>query len=84
MSLAEGGYIDFAYIRYEARHAGLFRELFKRILDRARAGGLSRLWVHASLTAEPAFAALGFVARQREQVTVRGEGLERFEMEMAL
>ena len=84
MSLAEGGYIDFAYIRAEARHAGLFRELFKRILDRARAKGVRLLWVHASLTAEPAFSALGFVARQREQVTVGGEVLDRFEMEMIL
>ncbi len=61
-----------------------FRELFKRILDRARAEGVRLLWVHASLTAEPAFSALGFVARQREQVTVGGEGLDRFEMEMIL
>jgi putative acetyltransferase len=84
MSLAEGGYIDFAYIRAEARHAGLFRELFKRILDRARAKGLPLLWVHASLTAEPAFSALGFAARRREQVRVGGEVLDRFEMEMIL
>ena len=84
MSLAEGGYIDFAYIRAEARGAGLFRELFKRILDVARAKGVRSLWVHASLTAEPAFAALGFVARKREQVTIGGEVLDRFEMEMIL
>jgi putative acetyltransferase len=84
MSLAEGGYIDFAFLRAEARGAGLFRELFKRIVDLARGKGLPLLWVHASLTAEPAFSALGFVARQREQVTVRGEVLERFEMEMIL
>ena len=62
----------------------MFRESFKRILDRARAKGLRLLWVHASLTAEPAFSALGFVARRREQVTIRGEVLDRFEMEMAV
>ena len=84
MSLADGGYIDFAYIRAEARHAGLFRELFKRILDRARAKGVRLLWVHASLTAEPAFSAVGFVARRREQVTIGGEVLDRFEMELTL
>jgi putative acetyltransferase len=84
MSLAEGGYIDFAYIRAEARGAGLFRELFKRIWERARAKSVPLLWVHASLIAEPAFSALGFVARQREQVTIGGEVLDRFEMEMIL
>jgi putative acetyltransferase len=62
----------------------LFRELFKRILDRALAKNLRVLWAHASLTAEPAFAALGFVARRREQVTIGGEVLYRFKMEMIL
>ena len=33
---------------------------------------------------EVMFAALGFVARRREQVTVGGEVLDRFEMEMIL
>ncbi len=84
MSLAEGGYIDFAYIRPKERGAGLFRELFKRILDRAQAKDVRLLWVHASLTAEPAFAAVGFVARHREQVTIGSEVLDRFEMEMVL
>jgi putative acetyltransferase len=84
MSLAEGGYVDFAYIRLEARGAGLFRELFQRILERAQTKGLPLLWVHASLTAELAFSALGFVARQREQVTIGGEVLDRFEMETIL
>ncbi len=84
MSLAEGGYIDFAYIRAEARGAGLFRALFQRILERAREKGVRLLWVHASLTAEPAFAALGFVARKREQVNIGGEVLDRFEMDMTL
>ena len=83
-SLAEGGYIDFAYIRAEARGAGLFREFFKRILDRARAKGLPLLSLHASLTAEPAFSALGFVVRKREQVTIGREVLDRCEMEMIL
>ena len=41
-------------------------------------------WAHASLTAEPAFAALGFLARRREQVTIGGEVLDRFKMEMIL
>jgi hypothetical protein len=58
--------------------------LFRRLFDRARAKGVRLLRVHASLTAEPAFAALGFVARQREQVTIGGEVLNRFEMEMIL
>ena len=85
MSLTEGGYIDFAYVRAEAQGTGLFRELFKRILEHARAKGLRLLWVHASLTTEPAFSALGFVARRRERVRIGGEVLlDRFKMGMIL
>jgi hypothetical protein len=63
---------------------GLHSASCSSILDRARAKKLALLWVHASLTAEPAFSALGFVVRQREQVTVGGEVLDRFKMEMIL
>ena len=31
LSLAEGGYVDFAYIRPEAQHTGLFRQLLARL-----------------------------------------------------
>ncbi|WP_161956884.1 GNAT family N-acetyltransferase [Sphingosinithalassobacter portus] len=83
MSLAEGGYIDFAYILPPARGTGLFRRLFAAIAEEAVRQGISRLWVHASLMAEPAFAACGFTVTQREQVTIGTETLDRCEMELA-
>ena len=58
MSLAAEGYIDFAYIRPQAQHSGLFRQMFQRIEERALARGDRLLWVHASLMAQPAFAAV--------------------------
>ena len=84
MSLAAGGYIDFAYIRPDAQHSGLFRRLFQRIEERARSRGDRLLWVHASLSAQPAFAAMGFTIRHGEVVELGGQQLERFEMEMPL
>jgi putative acetyltransferase len=84
MSLAGGGYIDFAYIRPAAQGTGLFRQLIARIEDRARANGVGLLWVHASLAAHPAFAAVGFVTRKQEEVELGTERLKRFEMEKAL
>jgi len=33
VSLAGGGYVDFAYIRPEAQHTGLFRQLLARVLN---------------------------------------------------
>ena len=84
MSLAPGGYIDFAYIRPEARGTGLFREMGNRIVEQARSRGFERLWVHASLTAQPAFAALGFTLTRKEVVTIGSEQFQRAEMERRL
>lgn len=84
MSLAAGGYIDFAYIRPEAQHTGLFRQMLMRIIERAAAERVPRLWTHASLMAEPAFASLGFAMSERQRVTIGQESLERCEMEMWL
>ena len=84
MSLAAGGYLDFAFIRPRAQHSGLFRLLLGQIEARALETGATSLWTHASLTAEPAFAALGFEIRKREQVVLGGETFDRCEMEKRL
>jgi putative acetyltransferase len=84
MSLADAGYVDFAYIRAEAQHTGLFRQLLTRIVERAIARGEPVLWTHASLMAEPAFAAFGFVVRRRECIGIGEENLDRCEMELRL
>ena len=84
MSLAAQGYIDLAYIRPQAQHSGLFRRMFQRIEDRALERGDRRLWVHASLMAQPAFAAVGFTTNHSEWVQLGPEQLRRFEMEKPL
>ncbi|HEX8061869.1 MAG TPA: GNAT family N-acetyltransferase [Allosphingosinicella sp.] len=84
MTLAGGGYIDLAFIRPGARHTGLFRQLLSRIVERALAKGEPRLWTHASLSAEPAFAAHGFAVVRRERVRVGDQELDRCEMERRL
>jgi putative acetyltransferase len=84
MSLCRNGYVDFAYIRPAAQGTGLFRQMFRQIEERASLLGIELLWVHASLAARPAFAAVGFTVRKREVVEIGGERLERFEMEKTL
>ena len=84
VSLATGGYVDFAYIRPEAQHTGLFRQLLMRIIHRALENGECRLWTHASLMAEPAFGKLGFMIRKRERVRIGDQDFDRCEMEMVL
>lgn len=83
-SLAEGGYVDFAYIRPEAQHTGLFRQLLSRIVERAVEKREPLLWTHASLMAEPAFAKLGFTIRKRERVRIGNQEFDRCEMEKLL
>lgn len=84
MSLETGGYIDFAYIRPEAQGTGLFRRLFAQIEAQARAISETRLWTHASLMTEPAFAAVGFEVIERQIVQIGGESFKRAKMELML
>lgn len=84
MSLAAQGYIDFAYIRPEAQGSGLFRRLFAMIEDKARSQNEPRLWTHASLMAQPVFAAVGFAVVERQLVEIGGESLQRAKMEKLL
>lgn len=80
MTLEPGGYIDFAYIRPEAQGTGLFRALFERLLVRATAAGETELSTHASLMAQPAFAAIGFSVDHHETVEIDGQTLARARM----
>lgn len=70
MSLASYGYIDCAFIRPSAQGTGVFRRLYESIEVLARRNNETRLWVHASLMAQPAFGAMGFVITKRETVQV--------------
>ena len=84
MSLAPKSYIDFAYIRPSAQGSGLFRRLYCEIEKLALANGEARLWVHASLMAQPAFSAMGFVITKEESVQLGDEMFDRFEVEKLL
>ena len=84
MSLADGDYIDFVFTRPVARGTGLFRQMLEHVEGLARTRGTDLLWVHASLNAQPAFAATGFTVRHKEEVAIGSESLERYEMEKTI
>lgn len=84
MSLDAEGYIDFAYIRPAAQGSGLFRRMFDAIEQKARDKGEQRLWVHASLMAQPAFARMGFTVVEQQVVNIGEQSFERAEMEKVL
>ncbi|MDJ0921424.1 MAG: GNAT family N-acetyltransferase [Henriciella sp.] len=80
MTIEPGGYIDFAYIRPQAQGSGLFRRLFEMIERYARDHGETELMTHASLMAQPAFAAMGFTLELRQEVHIGAEKLMRAQM----
>ena len=84
MTLDAAGYIDLAFVRPEHQRKGVFRALYAVIEARARALGLRRLTVHASLMAQPAFRGVGFSVIQHEKVDCGGVFLPRAEMEKVL
>ena len=84
MTLDATGYIDLVFILNAYRGQGIFRALFAVIEEKANAQALPRLSTHASLTAQPAFQAMGFSVIQHETVTRAGEELRRAEMEKHL
>ena len=84
VSLADGGYVDFAYIRSETQQTSLFRQLLTHVVKRAIGKGERLLWTHANLMAEPAFAKLGFTIRKRERVHIGDQDFDRCEMEKPL
>lgn len=81
MSIAPDGYIDLAYIRPPMQGTGLFRHLFDWIENHSLERGDDRMWVHASLMAQPAFAAMGFAVVEHQTVNIGGESFDRAEME---
>ena len=81
VSLMPDGYVDFAYIRPAMQGKGLFRKLYMKIEIRAQERGITHLTTHASLMAQPAFAAVGFKVVQHEEVQIRGEVFKRAKME---
>jgi len=81
MSLATNGYIDLAYIRPSAQGTGVFRLLYESIEKLAQKNEEARLWVHASLMAQPAFNAMGFRITKKETVEIGDQALDRFDME---
>lgn len=84
MTLEPPGYVDFAYIRPASQGQGLFRRLYDAVEQEAKNRGQTRLHVHASLMAQPAFAAVGYQVVAEETVDIRGERFRRFAMEKSL
>jgi len=81
MTLASEGYVDFAYVLPSCQGTGIFKLMYFELENYARSIGQLRLWVHASLMAEPAFRSVDFQVTKQEKVPIGDQLLDRFEME---
>lgn len=66
--LQANGYIDMFFVAPAHARQGVARALMAHLHQQAALRGISRLWAHVSLAAEPFFAAQGFVVEERQEV----------------
>ena len=78
--LRADGYLDRFFVHHERQRAGIGRRLLAAIEQHARACGLSRIFLEASLTARPFFESAGYRVDEAQTVTVRGVELDNFKM----
>ena len=73
IAVRRDSYINLVFILPHARGRGMFR----RLMAKAETVFPGTMTVHASLQAEPAFAALGFEVQERERIPRNGQILRR-------
>ncbi|WP_291853888.1 GNAT family N-acetyltransferase [Bradyrhizobium sp.] len=83
-SLKGADHIDMLYVHPSVAGQGIASMLVEALEKLAAARGAKSLTVDASDTAEPVFRKRGFVATQRNTVTINGEWLANTTMQKAL
>lgn len=78
------GYIDHFFVAPAFARQGVARLLMAHIHAQAAARGITQLHADVSLTAEPFFAATGFVVHQRQEVVRAGAVLRNARMAKTL
>ena len=82
--LEPNGHVDMLYVHPDFQRRGVARALLQHVEKAARAMDLCRLHTEASITARPAFEAVGFRVIVPQTVTVRGESMTNYRMEKRL
>jgi len=82
--LENNGHVDCFYCHHAYQRREVGSAIFRRIEEKARILGLTRLFTEASITAKPFFAAGGFTVVKQQTVICRGVELTNFVMEKAL
>lgn len=75
--LSDAGYVDRLFVDPEFGRRGVGSALLAHVIAEADRRGIRSLSTHASLVAEPVFAAAGFAVSFRETVEKDGQRLDR-------
>lgn len=82
--LEPDGHVDMLYVHPDFQRRGVAQALLIHIEKTAYATGLRRLYTEASITARPAFAAMGFRTIAPQTVTIGGVSMMNYRMEKFL
>lgn len=82
--LEPNGHIDCFYCHKDYQRCGVGSRIYQAIEAKARELSLSRLFVEASITANPFFQCMGFGVVKEQDVTLRGETFINYAMEKFL
>lgn len=82
--LEANGHIDCFYCHKAYQRCGVGRQLYQALEAKALELGISRLFVEASITAQPFFQRMGFVEVTQQVVQRRGETFINYAMEKCL
>ena len=80
----ESGYLGRLYVAADSLRRGIGRALSEAVEEYARAKGVRRLSVYASITAKPFFEKMGYRALRSQEAERRGVLLTNFYMEKNL
>jgi ribosomal protein S18 acetylase RimI-like enzyme len=82
LELDPDGHIDCAYVSPKFARRGIMTSLVKHAIETAFAMKLERVYVEASLCAQPMFEKLGFWSLTKNEVHLNGEILVNYKMEL--
>jgi putative acetyltransferase len=79
--LETNGHIDCFYCHKDYQKMGIGKSIYAAIEAKARELKINRLYVEASITAQPFFSRLGFQTIEQQEVECRGETFINYKME---
>ncbi|MBE9046289.1 GNAT family N-acetyltransferase [Pleurocapsales cyanobacterium LEGE 10410] len=82
--LEASGHIDCFYVHYQYQRQGVGRKIYRAIENKAWELNLISLFTEASITAKPFFASRGFVVKEQQKVSCRGQTFTNYAMEKLL